>query len=414
MNGYALVILAALLADFALSTLSRLLNLKRLQDSLPTDFEGVYDARSYERSQAYTRANTRLALILSSFNLAIILLFWFAGGFNALDQVIRGWGWGPLCTGLVYIAVLGLAKAILSLPFSFYDTFILEARFGFNQTTLRTFVLDLLKSLLLAVIIGGPLLAGILAFFQYSGKWAWLICWATSILFALFIQYIAPVWIMPLFNKFSPLPEGDLRQQILAYAAKIRFPLQGVYVMDGSKRSTKSNAFFTGFGRNKRITLFDTLVARHTTAELLAVLAHEMGHYKLKHILKGLVISILHTGILFLLLSIFLRHQGLFAAFYMQDSSIYAGLLFFAMLYAPVELILGPLFHWISRRHEYQADRYVIQTLGDGRAMISALKKLALNNLTQLTPHPLHVFLHYSHPPVLERIAALKSKLDLP
>jgi STE24 endopeptidase len=304
-----------------------------------------------------------------------------------------------------------ILRGIISLPFSIYATFVIEARFGFNKTTVRTFILDIVKAVLLGIILGGPLLAGVLYFFQYAGPLAWLYCWLVVTVFSLVIQFIAPTWIMPLFNKFTPLEQGELREAIMTYAQNVHYSLLDIFVMDGSKRSTKSNAFFTGFGKNKRIALFDTLIQKHTTTELVTVLAHEIGHYKKRHIIQSMLIGILHTGLIFYLLSIFLSHEGLFAAFYMQNMSVYAGLIFFGMLYAPLEMTLSIFLNIFSRRNEMQADRFAVETTGQGQSLISALKKLSADNLSNLTPHPLYVFLNYSHPPVLERIRRL-SKLS--
>jgi STE24 endopeptidase len=297
-----------------------------------------------------------------------------------------------------------LIKATVSLPFSVYATFVIEERFGFNKTTWSTFILDLLKGLILALLLGTPLLAGILFFFEYTGGYAWLFCWIVITLYMLAVQFIAPTWIMPLFNKFISLEDGELKSVILEYAKSIKFPVQNVYVMDGSRRSSKSNAFFTGFGKHKRIALFDTLIKQHNVKELLAVLAHEMGHYKKKHILTGIILGILQTGLTLYLLSLFISYQGLFDAFYMEHTSVYGGLIFFAMLYSPLDFFIGMIMQVVSRKNETAADRFAVETTGDPRAMADALKKLSAHNLTNLTPHPFYVFLNYSHPPVLERI----------
>ncbi|HCD52788.1 MAG TPA: peptidase M48 [Balneolaceae bacterium] len=410
MNIYAIIILAAIALDFILELVSESLNLKALKKQLPSEFEGVYDEETYSRSQEYTKIRTRFGFITSIFDLVVLLTFWFSGGFNWLDQLVRSWGFGELVTGLLFIVLLMLAKSILSLPFSIYSTFVIEERFGFNKTTPKTFISDLLKGLLLGAVIGLPLLAGILAFFMFTGEWAWLFAWLAVTFFTLVMQYVAPTWIMPLFNTFTPLEDGELRAAIEDYTAKVNFPLQGLFVIDGSKRSSKSNAFFTGFGKNKRVALYDTLIENHTIPELVAVLAHEIGHYKKKHIIKGMLISIVHTGVLFFLLSIFLHSEGLFDAFYMQEMSVYAGLIFFGMLYAPIEMILSIFMQMSSRKHEYEADAYAAETTGNAADMISTLKKLSKDNLSNLTPHPFYVFLNYSHPPVLQRIEALKSK----
>lgn len=408
MNIYAIIILATILFGFILDIIAEILNLNALKEKLPTEFEGVYDSEKYAKSQEYTKVNTKFGFIAGTFGLILTLVFWFAGGFNYLDQIVRGWGYHTIWTALLYVGILIIVKTLFTLPFSIYSTFVIEERFGFNKTTPKTFVLDMVKALFLGIIIGGPLLAGIIAFFQYAGDLAWLYCWIATTVFTLIIQFIAPTWIMPLFNKFTPLEEGDLRNAIIEYAQKVKFSLQNVFVMDGSKRSTKSNAFFTGFGKRKRIALFDTLIEKHTNQELVSVLAHEIGHYKKKHIIKGMVISISHMGVMFYLLSIFLSHQGLFEAFYMQEMSIYAGLIFFGMLFSPVEMILSIFMQIFSRKNEYEADRFASETTEDPSSMVSALKKLSVDNLSNLTPHPFYVFLNYSHPPVLQRIEAIK------
>lgn len=408
MNIYAIIILAAIVVDFVLEIISNRLNLKSLTKELPDEFEDVYDEDTYAKSQEYTRTRTKFGFITGTFNLLLLLGFWFSGGFNWLDQWARSFEFGVIGTGLIFIGVLVIAKSIISLPFSLYSTFVIEERFGFNKTDLKTFVTDRLKGLALSVLIGGPLLAGIIAFFEYGGAWAWLYAWLAVTAISLIMQYVAPTWIMPIFNKFEPLEDGDLRQAIESYADKVDFPLQGIYVMDGSKRSSKSNAFFTGFGKNKRIALYDTLIENHTTEELVAVLAHEIGHYKKNHIVKNMTISILHTGIMFVLLSIFLQVPALFEAFYMEEMSVYAGLLFFGLLYSPVETILGIFMQQMSRKHEYEADHFAASTIEEPIEMANVLKKLSKDNLSNLTPHPFYVFLNYSHPPALKRIKEIK------
>ncbi|MEP1151114.1 MAG: M48 family metallopeptidase [Balneola sp.] len=408
MNIYAIIILVTIAVDFILDLVSNYLNLKSLSKELPNEFEGVYDEDTYAKSQEYTKTGTRFGFITGGFNLIVLLAFWFSGGFNWLDEIVRSWGFGELVTGLMYIALLMIAKSIISLPFSIYSTFVIEERFGFNKTTPKTFVLDLIKGLGLGLIIGMPLLAGILAFFMYTGDLAWLYAWIAITLFSLVMQYVAPTWIMPLFNKFTPLEEGELRTSIEDYTQKVDFPLQGLFVIDGSKRSSKSNAFFTGFGKNKRIALYDTLIENHTNDELVAVLAHEIGHYKKKHIIKGMITSIVQTGVMLFVLSIFLQAEGLFDAFYMDEISVYAGLIFFGMLYAPIDMILSVFMQISSRKHEYEADEFAATTTGKPEDMIATLKKLSKDNLSNLTPHPFYVFLNYSHPPALKRINAIR------
>ncbi|HOX85055.1 MAG TPA: M48 family metallopeptidase [bacterium] len=408
MNIYAWIVLLTLLFEAVLNFIADQLNLRALKPQLPAEFQGVYDEIAYARSQDYTRVKTRFGLVVSTLELLFLLAFWFAGGFGWLDQQVRAFALHPIITGLIYIGVLMFAHGVLSLPFAIYSTFVIEERFGFNRTTIKTFILDLIKGTALSIAVGAPLLAGVLAIFQYGGTWAWLYCWIGVTIFTLLIQFVAPVWIMPLFNKFTPLADGELLQRIRSYSESVHFPLQGVFVMDGSKRSGKSNAFFTGFGRHKRIALYDTLIEKHTVGELVSVLAHEIGHYKKKHIIKNLIAGILHMGVLFFLLSIFLRHSGLFAAFYVEEVSIYAGLIFFGLLYTPIELVLSVILSVFSRRHEFEADRFVVETTDEGESFIAALKKLSLHNLSNLSPHPFTVFLNYSHPPVLQRIHAVR------
>lgn len=409
MNLYGLIILFALLADFILGAVADWLNLKALDPKLPVEFADCYDPAEYARSQEYTRVKTRFGQVTATFDLALLLTFWLTGGFAWLDQLVRGLAEGMVTRGLLFFGLLLLAKSVLSLPFSVYSTFVIEERFGFNRTTPATFIADLAKGLLLAVVLGAPLLAGILALFAKAGALAWLWCWAAVSLFTLFVQFIAPTWIMPLFNKFTPLPEGELREAILAFAAKVSFPLQNLFVMDGSKRSAKSNAFFTGFGRHRRIALFDTLIEKHTVPELVGVLAHEIGHYKLKHILKSMLLGIVHAGVMFFLLSFFLASPGLYAAFGLGEPSLYAGLVFFGLLFTPLEMAIAPFMQYLSRCHEYQADRFAAEHTGNPDALAAALKKLSVTNLANLTPHPFYVVLHYSHPPLLARLKALKT-----
>jgi STE24 endopeptidase len=407
-NTFAIIILAALVLDFSLKLVSDLLNLKSLKLELPFVLQDIYNQEDYRKSQEYLRTTTRFGLVDSSFTLLILLAFWFSGGFNWFDQVVTGWNFVPVVTGLRYIGILLFAYSLIKLPFDIYSTFVIEERFGFNKTTRRTFLLDMLKGFILALLLGGLLLAGILALFQYVGIYAWVYCWAAVVIFSLAMQYVAPTWIMPLFNKYTPMAEGELKEAILKYTGSVNFPIKNIFVMDGSKRSSKSNAFFTGFGRNKRIALFDTLIAQHSVPEMVAVLAHEVGHYKKKHILQGMIISIVHTGVLFFLLSLFLTSPGLYQAFGIGYQPIYAGLLFFGLLYTPIELVLSVVMQMLSRKNEYEADRFAAETIDEPNNLIVALKKLSATNLSNLTPHPFYVFLNYSHPPLLQRIQAIQ------
>jgi STE24 endopeptidase len=411
MNVFGAIILFALLLDLVLNAVADYLNLKMLQPDLPQEFRGHYDEARYRRSQAYLKVNTRFGWVVSSLNLLLLLVFWFGGGFPLLDNWVRSWYLGPVPSGMAFIGILSLLAGVVSLPFSIYATFVIEEQFGFNQTTWSTFVKDKLKGLALALLLGAPLMAGVLAFFEYAGSGAWFYCWMAVTLYMLVVQFVAPTWIMPLFNRFSPLENGPLKQAIFSYARSIDFPLDNIYVMDGSRRSSKSNAFFTGFGRHKRIVLFDTLIERHSVEELVAVLAHEMGHYKKKHILKSLLLGVAQSGLMFFLLSFFISEPALFEAFYMQQPSVYAGLVFFALLYAPLDFLTGIVMQLFSRKNEFEADRFAADTTSEPTAMATALRKLAVHNLTNLTPHPFYVFLNYSHPPVLQRLRAITNRV---
>jgi len=403
------IILATLIGSYLIDNIADFLNLKNLNQPLPEEFKGHYSNEKYIKSQNYLKTNTKFGFITSSFDLAVLLVFWFSGGFQVIDSFVRSFNFNSIVSGLFFTGILLFLKLLISLPFSIYSTFVIEEKFGFNKTSPKLFFLDLIRSIVLSAILGGILLSLILSFLEFGGQYAWIMCWAASTVFLFAVQYIVPTWIMPLFNKFTPLEEGPLKEVILNYAKSIHFSLSNIFVMDGSKRSSKSNAFFTGFGKNKRIVLFDTLIKEQSVEELLSILAHEMGHFKKKHIIKRMFIGILQMGFIFFLISIFISHEGLFHAFLMKDVSIYAGLIFFGMLYSPIDLFTSVLFQISSRKDEYEADRFAAETIKNSSPLISALKKLSIHNLSNLTPHPFYVFLNYSHPPILERINALKS-----
>ncbi|MFZ1202518.1 MAG: M48 family metallopeptidase [Desulfobacterales bacterium] len=407
-------ILLALLLKLALNTVADILNLQTLRPDLPPEFQDLYDEARYQRSQQYLKVNTRFGWVVSAVNLLVLLIFWFGGGFALLDQWLRAWNLGPVPTGMAFIGTLSLLAGAVSLPFSIYHTFEIEERFGFNRSSRATFITDKIKALGLALLLGAPLLAGVLAFFEYAGSMAWLYCWAAVTIYMLVVQFVAPTWIMPLFNRFSPLDDGPLKQAIVVYARSIDFPLENIYVMDGSRRSSKSNAFFTGFGRHRRIVLFDTLIKNHGQEELVAVLAHEMGHYKQKHIQKSLLLAIAQSGLMFFLLSLLISNPALAAAFDVPQPSVYAGLVFFVLLYTPLDLVAGIFMQMLSRRNEFAADRFAVDTTREPAAMAVALKKLAVHNLTNLAPHRLYVMLNYSHPPVMERLQAISKRMTRP
>ncbi len=409
MNLYLAIILTALFGEFVLRSTARYLNLNSLDKTLPGEFSGFYDEEKYSQSQEYTKAKAKFAYFSSSFDVVLIAAFIVLGGFNLVDQFVRGLEFNPIFTGLAFFGLLYFVQDIISIPFVLYHNFVIEERFGFNKMTAKMFVLDKVKSYGLVIILGSILLGGILFFFEIAGAYAWLYTWAFVSFFIIAAQPLFTTVIAPLFNKFTPLDEGDLKSGIQHYADKVGFALKEICVMDGSKRSAHSSAYFSGFLK-KRIALFDTLMDKHSVEEMVAIIAHEVGHYKRRHVLKGMILSIIHTGILLFLLSLFVENRGLFDAFRMESVSVYAGLVFFSILYSPIELVLSVAMNAMSRKHEYEADTFAAETTGSAEPLILALKHLSVANLGNLTPHPFAVFLNYSHPPVLQRISVLRER----
>jgi len=403
-NGWTALVLAALLGDFALARAADVLNLWALPPAPAPDA----GAAAVRRTREYTAARIRFDIVAATAELTLVLVFWFAGGFGWLDRTVRGLALGPVPTGLLFLGALGFGQTALTVPLRWWSTFVIEARFGFNRTTPWTFWTDLLKGLVLAAALGGPLLAAVLALFAAT-EWAWLWCWAVGAVFVAAVEWIVPTWILPLFNRFTPLPDGPCRDGILAYARSVAFPLEDVFVIDGSRRSTKANALFTGFGRHKRVALFDTLLEKLDAGEVVAVVAHEVGHYKLRHVVHALLLGIAQLGVLFFLLTWVLGARGLFAAFAVAPS-VHAGLVFFALLLTPVERVASIGLHAWSRRNERAADAFAARTTGAAGRLATALERLSADALSNPTPHPLYVALHYSHPPVRDRVRALTAE----
>lgn len=404
MNYIGIIVLVIVLAHFSLNIFSEILNLRNLTKEIPKGFEDWFDGEKYTKSQEYIITNTKFSIVSDSFDLVVFLIFWLLGGFGVLDEFIRGFNLSPILSGLLYIGILSAGKSLIDLPFSIYGTFVIEEKFGFNKTTPILYFTDKLKMLVIGVLIGAPVLAGILWFFEYTGSFAWLYCFGALSVFVIVMQVIVPVWIMPLFNKFTPLEDGELRDAVLKYAGENDFPLANVFVMDGSKRSGKSNAFFAGFGKTKRLVFFDTIIKNHSIDEMIAVIAHETGHFKKKHIISMTILGIIQSGIMFYLLSFFISFKDLFTAFHVQEISVYAGIVFFGMLYSPVDFFVGLGMMIFSRKNEFEADEYAAKTIEDKNSLITALKRLSSDNYSNLTPHPFYVFLNYSHPPVIKRI----------
>lgn len=408
MNPYLTFLLFFLFSVYLLETIAELLNLRELRAELPAEFQDILDPGKYHDSRRYQEEGTRFELIRNSIYFIAVIGFTLLGGFNRIDLWVRSLEWSPTLTGLAFVAALSGLRLLLGLPFSIFHTFFLEEKYGFNKTTPQTFFFDLVKGLLLSSILGGLIFAGIFYFFQAAGPSAWLYSWIGVTAVQLLLAYLAPAVILPLFNQFTPLPAGPLKDAIESFAKSRKFRLEGIYTMDSSRRSTKSNAFFTGFGRFRKLVLFDTLISKHTVPELVSVLAHEIGHFELKHIVKSIVASIFYSGLIFYAFGFFLNNPALFEAFQMENISVYASIVFVAFLYSPISRILSIFTQMISRKHEYEADTFAVITFGNPDAMISALKKMSVDHLSHLTPHPLKVLLDYSHPPILARIRALK------
>lgn len=410
MNYFLLIIIAILITEYLLSGVIDIVNIRHLRTDLPEEFVGHYDEERYRRSQEYLKETTRFGLFEASITTPLVIAFTLAGGFNGVDHLARSLHLGSIPTGLVFAGVLLVLSQMVSIPFSVYGTFVIEQKYGFNKTTPETFVMDILKTWVLAALLGAVVFSAVIWFFEKAGPWAWFLCWIGVMLFEIAFVFVAPVVIMPIFNKFVSLSDGELRTAIEEYAGEQDFKLKGIFTMDGSRRSSKANAFFTGFGRFKRIVLFDTLIEKYTIDELVSILAHEMGHYKKRHILKSMAISTLTAGWMFYILSFFINNPDLFEAFRMEHVSVYAGLFFFGFLYGPIEMIFSVLGNMMSRSHEFNADAFAVDTFRKPESMISALKKLSVDSLSNLTPHPLKVFLSYGHPPVLDRIRAIRER----
>lgn len=389
------------------------MNLKAFPEKVPKALEGLMDDAKLHQARDYLRVNARFGIIQSSVSLAVLLVFWALGGFGWLDQLARSFSASLVVAGLIFLSLLVLGQSLIGLPFSIYDTFVIEQKFGFNRATPATFIMDRLKGLLLGALIGLPLGAAVLWIFgNVSNAWLW--AWIVVTAFQLILTYLAPSLIMPLFNKFTPMPDGELKQQIEALGVRCGFPLTGVFIMDGSKRSSKANAFFTGLGKQKKIALFDTLVEKSSQPELLGVLAHEIGHFRCGHIKQRLAVGILQTAVIFYLLGLATDPSGKFArllfdAFGVSQISPHVGLVLFSILLEPVSKLLGVLANAWSRRHEFEADAYAAKVTGDGNSLGEALKKMTADHLSHPSPAALRVWLDYSHPPLIQRLAALQA-----
>lgn len=401
------ILISILIISFIVDKVLDALNAKHYKDPIPPELSDVYEEEDYLKSQNYKKANDRFSSIASSISLVVTLFFFYLDGFAFVDEWARTFSDNTIIIALIFFGSIMFASDLLSTPFSYYHTFIIEEKFGFNKTTLKTFLVDKIKGWLMSAILGGLLLSIIIWFYESVGSNFWLYAWGIIAVFVFFINMFYARLIVPLFNKQTPLCDGSLKTKIQDYAQKVGFKLDKIVVIDGSKRSTKANAYFSGFGSEKRVTLFDTLIKDLEEEEIVAVLAHEVGHYKRKHILFNLIINILVMGFTFWLLSLFIGNPILSEALNVALPSFHIGLIAFGILYSPISELTGLLMNFISRIFEYQADNYAKETF-DAAPLISGLKKLNKNSLSNLTPHPAYVFVYYSHPTLLQRYHNMK------
>jgi STE24 endopeptidase len=407
-NPWFVLALVATIGLWKLELIATFLNMSALSPEVPARLRGLVSDEEHERAREYACVSAKFDVLKSSVLLGLFLAFWWCGGFAWLDGVLRGFGWSGLKTGLALFAILFLAQVALSLPFDIYDTFVIEERFGFNKTTPATFVMDRAKELALAAILGLPLLALLLWLFA-NVPLAALYGWLAVNAFTLVLGFVAPRLILPLFFKIEPLQDVALKEEIMALSQRLGFPVAEVSMVDGSRRSTKANAFFTGFGKTKRIALYDTLLKNHSREEILAVLAHEIGHNKCRHVPKQLALSVVTSGLMFALLHFALTDPRVCAAFGVTQPTVAWGMAFFAILLSPLGTLLGLFSGWLSRKFEFEADAFARTAMQSPKPLAEALTRLTKDHLGNPTPHPFYVALHYSHPPILRRLAALES-----
>jgi STE24 endopeptidase len=410
-NSVALWLVSASLVVWNVEFAAALLNLRAFPTTVPAALRGLMDDDKLVRARDYLLVNSRFDIVRSLASLFLLLTFWLVGGFGWLDALTRSWAQGSVATGLIFLSIVFLGQSLASLPFAIYETFVIENRFGFNRTTPAVFAADRIKGIVLAAVIGLPLMAAVLWFFHQVAH-AWLWAWLAVCSIQLLLAWLAPAVILPLFNRFTPMPEGGLKDAIRDLGTRCGFPVASVSVMDGSKRSTKANAFFTGFGRHRRIALYDTLMESCSQDELLGVLAHEIGHHRCGHIRQRLIVGLLQTAVMFFLLGIVTNPNGMFSrqlfdAFGVREISPHVGLILFAILLGPLSRVLDVVFHAWSRRQEFEADAYAACATGDAAPLASALRKMSADHLSHPCPAALRVWLDHSHPPLLARLRAL-------
>lgn len=402
------VIIAILVLDFALESVLDYLNAKNASVTLPEEVSDIYDAEKYKKQQEYFKANEKFGLVSGVFGFVVMMLMFFLFGFAFVDNLARSWVEGAIWVALVFFGILYYANDIISMPFDLYKTFVIEEKFGFNKMTKGLFVKDTLKGWLMTAVLGGGLLSLLILIYEWAGEYFWIMGWALMAFISIFMMMFYSNLIVPLFNKQTPLEEGELRTAIESFCQKVGFQLDNLFVIDGSKRTTKANAYFSGLGAKKRIVLYDTLISTLTTEEIVAVLAHEIGHYKKKHTMKMLFVSLINSGVIFYLLSLVLGQysQSFAEALGSNQRSFHLSLIVFGVLYTPVSTLLGIALNVMSRKNEYEADGFAKEH-GLAEPLAGALRKLSETSLSNLTPHPAYVFFHYSHPTLLQRLRSL-------
>jgi len=383
------------------------LNLKALRTEIPAEIQDFYETEKYQKSLAYQKEQSRFSFLSSAFSFILSFGMLLLGGFGWVDSLLRPFFENQIVLALVFFGIIMIVSDILSIPFQLYSTFVIEEKYGFNKTTIKTFIIDKLKGYALGAVIGGALVAVLIYLVNSIGPnfWIWFGLIAATLILLINMFYTS--LLLPLFNKLTPLGDGELKTAIEQFSKKVNFPLDNIFVMDGSKRSAKANAFFSGIGKKKKIVLYDTLITNHTTEELVAVLAHEVGHFKKKHIIWSYLISIVQVFFMLFILSKMIFNENLSIAMGGSVQAIHLNLIAFGILFAPISGITGLLMSMLSRKNEFEADAYAKETF-DGNALALALKKLSVDTLSNLYPHPAYVFFHYSHPPLLQRLAALK------
>mgnify|MGYP002551047028 FL=1 len=401
------IIVVFLCLDFVLERVLESLNSKHMSPVLPDSLKGIYDEKEYSRFQSYKRENGRLDSWSSGGGFVVMIVFLVAGGFGWYNSWVVSLTDSVVWQTILFVVGLSVVSSVLDIPFDYYATFRIEEKYGFNKTTRRVYWLDTVKELVLSLVLGGVLLALVVWFYTWAGTYFWLYAWGAVTLFSVFMAMFYSQLIVPLFNKQTPLQEGALRDKIQAFAGKVGFKLDNIYVIDGSKRSTKANAYFTGLGPKKRVVLYDTLIDELTEEEIVAVLAHEVGHYKKRHTLRSMVVSVIQMGVLFWLFSLCVNNAALSEALGGDRAYFQLGLIAFAILYSPVNLILGVGMNVWSRSNEYEADAFAARYY-KGDYLVSGLKKISVKSLSNLTPHPLYEYIYYSHPSLLKRIDAIK------